>query len=737
MRVLVSSPDAALTRTLTEEIQAAGHALVSAGEGLDLVVLDARSEDLEAVAARAARQGTHVLLFGPVERLVALPEQVDEIAALPLQPGEIVARLALLDRRRRRTTREKLLVTAVEAAGDVIEIADTDAVLEYVNDAYERLLGVPRREAIGKTPGELVRSDAHPPEFFRAIDRALARGEVWHGTIVSRARDGRQVHFETTISPVFDGDGNITHHVGVKRDVTDRVLADQELRRANEELARARDAALSASRAKSRFLANMSHELRTPLNAIIGYSEMLAEEAEENGDASFVKDLERIRGAGKHLLGLINDILDLSKIEAGKMQLFVEPFDIEQAARAVVDTVQPLFTESGNTLEVFLGPELGAMKADLTKVRQTLLNLLGNANKFTNGGRVTLRVGRDEQGVLFEVEDTGIGMSPEQVARLFEPFTQADASTTRRFGGTGLGLAISKRFCEMMGGDITVESELGKGSIFRVRLPRRVGKGKLVRRRSSHGPIDARYLVLVVDDDPAVHDLLVRALGKRGYRVECVSRGAEAIDLARSLHPHVVVLDVMMPGMDGWAVLKALKADPKTQDIPVVMHTIVHQQDVGYALGAVDYVVKPVEPTRLGKVIAGHAEQGDAPVLVVDDDADSRELLRRNLEAAGYRVRAAEDGRAAIDAMEELLPQLVLLDLMMPGVDGFAVLEHMRQSPRLKSVPVVVVTAKALTEEERRFLTGATQRVVQKGALDMEALLEVVTGRVHSAIQGR
>ena len=195
--------------------------------------------------------------------------------------------------------------------------------------------------------------------------------------------------------------------------------------------------------------------------------------------ASFVKDLERIRGAGKHLLGLINDILDLSKIEAGKMQLFVEPFDIEQAARAVVDTVQPLFTESGNTLEVFLGPELGAMKADLTKVRQTLLNLLGNANKFTNGGRVTLRVGRDEQGVLFEVEDTGIGMSPEQVARLFEPFTQADASTTRRFGGTGLGLAISKRFCEMMGGDITVESELGKGSIFRVRLPRRVGKGKL------------------------------------------------------------------------------------------------------------------------------------------------------------------------------------------------------------------------------------------------------------------
>ncbi|MEE8265186.1 MAG: ATP-binding protein, partial [Acidiferrobacterales bacterium] len=369
-----------------------------------------------------------------------------------------------------------------------------------------------------------------------------------------------------------------------------------------------------ASQHKSQFLANMSHELRTPLNAIIGYSEMLQEEAEDLGQEGFVPDLNNIHVAGKHLLSLINDILDLSKIEAGKMELFLESFEIPSLVRDVVVTIQPLVEKNANTLNVDCPDDLGDMHADLTKVRQALFNLLSNACKFTERGTITFNVSQetmeDNPWVSFQVRDTGIGMTSEQMQKLFEAFSQADASTTRQFGGTGLGLAISRKFCQIMGGDITVESTFGQGSTFTIRLPAAVADAKPATvPRTEEMPASASPVpggaptVLVIDDDPTVHDLMQRFLSKEGLRMVAATDGKEGLRLAKEVHPDAITLDVLMPGMDGWTVLSALKADPALADIPVIMITIADEKQVGYSLGVADYLTKPVDWKRLTRVL--------------------------------------------------------------------------------------------------------------------------------------
>ena len=346
----------------------------------------------------------------------------------------------------------------------------------------------------------------------------------------------------------------------------------------------ARDAAEAANRAKSAFLANMSHELRTPLNAIIGYSEMLEEDAEASGNAGFVSDLQKIRSAGRHLLGLINDVLDLSKVEAGKMKLYLETFDVAGVVEEVVSTARPLMEKNGNTLAVRCAPDVGQLREDITKVRQVLLNLLSNAAKFTEKGTVSLDVTRENDvtgtWVVFRVRDTGIGMTPEQLGKLFQAFTQADGSTQRKYGGTGLGLALSRKFCVMMGGDINAQSEPGKGSTFTMRLPGDVenvdGEATSIHvsvrkrisqmvRLSGGAPVAVqapRRRMLVIDDDPAVCELMTRLCCKAGYDVVTAATGEEGLRLAREKQPNLITLDVVMPGMDGWAVLKTLKADP-------------------------------------------------------------------------------------------------------------------------------------------------------------------------------
>jgi signal transduction histidine kinase/CheY-like chemotaxis protein len=492
-----------------------------------------------------------------------------------------------------------------------------------------------------------------------------------------------------------------------------------------------------ASRHKSEFLANMSHELRTPLNAIIGYSEMLQEEAEDQHAEAFVPDLQRIHSAGKHLLELINAVLDLSKIEAGKMELYLESFEVAPLVRDVAAVLEPLAQKNANRLEVRCAPDVGAMRADLTKLRQALFNLLSNACKFTERGVVSLAVTREATAdgaiVMFAARDTGIGMTPAQLARLFEEFGQADASTTRRYGGTGLGLALSRRLCRMMGGDITVASEPGRGSTFTIRLPAEVREAVRetpARLATETGPA-ATSTVLVIDDDAAVRDLMARFLGKEGFGVVIASSGEEGLRLARELAPDVITLDVLMPGMDGWSVLAALKAEAALADIPVVMLTMLDDRNLGYALGAADYLTKPIDRERLVAVLGRYRR--DLPVLVVDDDPNFRDLARRTLEREGYTVVEAENGRAALDRLRNAAPGVVLLDLMMPEMDGFDFVAAVRADSAWRSLPIVVITAKDLTPEDHERLNGYVARVLQKGALTRDALLGEVRDLVAAS----
>jgi PAS domain S-box-containing protein len=480
MRVALVTNDAALGEHITTELEGAGIEVVDLANGPNAVVLDAAAypDDLALAIRRlvASHARIEVLLVAPAARLSELSDEVSELIVGVPAAGEVVARLRMIARRAGRLgpQRRDLLAMAVHAAGDVVEITDPHAVLQYVNPAYTETLGFSADEAIGKTPAQIVRSSAHDPSFFRQIDQTLKAGRIWKGLLISSAKDGRTVHLETTIAPVRDATGVVTHHVAVKRDISARLEAEARVQEANRQLAATRDAALDASRVKSQFLANMSHELRTPLNAIIGYSEMLIEEAEDDGNDANVADLAKIRTAGRHLLGIINDLLDLSKIEAGRMQLHVERFDLEASLQAVASTLAPLARDRGNEVRIAYHLDRSHVLADESRLRQVMLNLLSNANKFTDGGTVEV-VARPHEPAngcyVLEVRDEGIGISPELMGRLFQPFTQADATSTRKYGGTGLGLTITRRFCQMMGGDVSVASEQGKGSTFAVVLP--------------------------------------------------------------------------------------------------------------------------------------------------------------------------------------------------------------------------------------------------------------------------
>jgi len=476
----------------------------------------------------------------------------------------------------------------------------------------------------------------------------------------------------------------------------------------------------------------MSHELRTPLNAIIGYSEMLQEEAEEEGQESFIPDLGKISAAGKHLLALINDILDLSKIEAGKMTLYMETFDVRGMIRDVEAIIIPLVEKNGNTLKVEFLQDPGAMHADLSKVRQGLFNLLSNACKFTSTGEVGLQVQREcsegKEWLLFSVRDTGIGITPEQMDRLFAAFSQADNSTSRKFGGTGLGLNITRSFCRLMGGDVTVKSEFGKGSIFTIRLPvSPPGESPGSEPGDAGGQevhVPGVPTILLIDDDPDSRDLIQRHLAREGFQTRTASHGKEGLELARSILPAAITLDVRMPGMDGWAVLSALKADSATAHIPVIMITIEDNRELGIALGVADYLSKPVERDRLLALLQKYRRDVSRPILVVDNDRSDRELLRKVLEQEGWTVCEAENGRAALALMARQVPQFILMDLMMPVMDGFEFLDEVRKNEEWRAIPVVVVTTREISgDEEKGLARHQVGKILKKGSYSFQELI--------------
>jgi PAS domain S-box-containing protein len=524
------------------------------------------------------------------------------------------------------------------------------------------------------------------------------------------------------------------------------VIAIQNVRLFDEIQDKSRQLA-EASEHKSQFLANMSHELRTPLNAIIGLTEMMTEHAARFGTDKALEPLRRVLRAGRHLLTLINDILDLSKIEAGKLELNVESVAIAPMIEDVAGTGRPLAEQNGNRLIVDCPADVGALQADPVRLRQTLLNLLSNACKFTKQGEVRLSVTRIKEGgtawLEFSVADSGIGMSPEQMEKLFQDFSQADSTTFRQFGGTGLGLAITRRLCRIMGGDVAMTSELGKGSTFTIRLPAAGAQAAVPATQPAEPARAAAAMphkgangktIMVVDDDATARELISRHLLDAGFEVASAASGIEALKMVRELRPVAITLDVVMPELDGWTVLSALKGDPDLASIPVVMVTITDEKRRAFALGATGYLMKPIDRTKLFNLLAPwRATAGPTRVLVVEDDPDQLRSIGMALAQPNWQIIEAANGRIGLDKIRESVPDVIILDLMMPEMDGFEFMANLQANRDWQHIPIFVVTALDLNERDRRRLNVGMEKILRKGNLSTGDLASRIRSVLHQS----
>ncbi len=632
-------------------------------------------------------------------------------------------------RREQRLARqhEAQFLTMANGVPQLSWMTDPEGDVHWYNRRWYEFTGTTFEEMAGWGWRKVHHPD-HADRVERRFRHSLESGEPWEDTFPLRGKDGEYRWFLSRAMPVLDQpdashpDGRLLGWIGTNTDIT-------EMREVEQRLEAARDEAEAANRAKSTFMANMSHELRTPLSAIIGYAEMLAEDISDGTEpVDLASDVDKIEGNARHLLGLINDVLDLSKVESGKMEAFVETFDVDTMVEDVGSTVAALMEKKGNRFELRRGGTLGTMRSDVTRLRQVLLNLLSNAAKFTEKGLVTLTVTREQSWISFAVSDTGIGMNAEQLAKLFQRFQQADVSTTRQFGGTGLGLALTRAFATLLGGTVDVASEVGKGSTFTVRLPAAMPESDAEAAplaeidRGAHDDVAGREVVLVIDDDETQRDLMSRFLIREGFLARTAADGPTGLELAKRLMPRAILLDVTMPGMDGWSVLSTLKADPELAAIPVVMVTFVSERALANSLGAADYVIKPVDWSRLRHVMEAFREaEGD--VLIVDDEPEMRRLARTALERNGWSVVEAQNGADGLALVTRSIPRVILLDLSMPVMDGFGFLKELRQRPGCEQVPVVVLTALDLTADDRRRLRGANQ-ILNKGSTKMSDLVD-------------
>jgi PAS domain S-box-containing protein len=629
----------------------------------------------------------------------------------------------------------RFLDSVIENIPNMVFVKDaTELRFVRFNLAGENLLGLPREQMIGKNDFDFF--PAEQAEQFISADRRTLRNrdlvDVPEETIQTVKGD-RILH--TKKIPILDATGAPAFLLGISEDITDAKRAQEALRQAQEEADR-------ANRAKSQFLANMSHELRTPLNAILGFSELLGDDKTgQFSEATRLRFLGSIHSSGKHLLQLINDILDLSKVEAGQMDLQLQPVALGTIIEDVRSTAEPLARSKEVELNTNLVPEI-TLIADMAKVRQMLLNLVSNAIKFTpRGGRIDIRMRRVDVWAEIAVRDTGIGIEKEDLGRLFKEFQQLDDGSGQRQEGTGLGLALTRRFAELHGGQVTVESAVGSGSTFTLRLPLQA-TAPVVPAPVAVRPVRAidlsKPLVLVVEDNPQAAEILERHLDAGGFRIEVARTGPEALTMARELKPIAITLDILLPEVDGWEVLTRLKADEATRDIPVLVVSVIDNPALGRALGALDYFVKPVDGkellSRLGQyTFTTKVKSNPIRVLVVDDEQANLDLLEALLKPAGFGVLRAGSGQEGIDVARAQIPDLILLDLMMPEVSGFDVVEALGTEEATNSIPVMILTSKTLTEYDKRSLNGQVAAIFQRNSVAATDL----TARLRSIVANR
>jgi signal transduction histidine kinase/CheY-like chemotaxis protein len=614
--------------------------------------------------------------------------------------------------------------TALAAMSDELMIEFDGTTPLWLNAAWERHLGWSTDELLGGA-------------WRQALDpAALPTTETQEGTVL--ARSGRVLEVRWRVATI----GATRLMCGRVADTSERQEAAETIANLQTALELARGEQVKTTRMRSSFLASMSHELRTPLNAIIGYAEILLEDAEAGDIHIPDHDIRRILASANHLLALINDILDLSRLESQRIELHHDRVDLEHLLKSAAEAIRPAVERASNQLVLELEGAPRVMWGDRARIYQVVSNLLANAAKFTVGGRITLRAWEDTRAgkpwAHISVSDSGIGIPEEYQAHLFEAFTQADSSATRAYGGAGLGLALARSFCVMMGGGIEVESLPGQGSTFTVHLP--IGE-PVEQVRSAQEPVSSaldealhapKTHILIIDDDTRVHAMIRQALMDDDVIVHSATNGVDGLRLAREIHPDVITLDVLMPGLNGWAVLASIKSDPKLADIPVVMLTMVGDRAQGFALGASDYLTKPFDRRHLRDILGRFRREQGGDILVVDDDPNARDMLRRRLEPDGWQVQEAADGQAALDAMRSSRPDVVILDLLMPTMDGFATLDEMRRDPALADIPVLIMTAMDLTPGDLAHLRGKVRHVVQKDGQAAGHVMAELRGLIQS-----
>lgn len=671
--------------------------------------------------------------------------------------------------------RETYLSTLLDHMVDAIICIDAAGTIQFVNPAVEAIFGFTAHEIIGKNVSMLMPEEVanEHEDYLKRYLRSLSGPVIGQGReVTGQRKNGNTFPVDLAVNRMLIDDQ--AYFIGTLRDITERKKNERELIEHKDQLERlvaqrtrdlelARDRAMAASKSKSTFLANMSHELRTPLNAIIGYSEMLAEDLAGGPLDGAQTDVQKIRSAGKHLLNLINDILDLSKIEAGRMENHIEPFALLPVIENVVASIDPLIMRSDNKTILDLSADIGTIESDVTKVRQILFNLISNANKFTHGGSITISCRRqtlaDSEFIEFIVADSGIGMSNEQQAKIFQPFVQGDSSTTKKYGGTGLGLAITDRLCSLLGGSISLKSSEGTGTTFTVRLPvvsprpsekpqqkwfsvgPKVDPASVRFRAAPAEFADRRTrlsTVLVIDDDANVRDLMERFLTRQGYNAITAANAAEGIELAKENRPDVITLDVMMPEKDGWSVLGDLKNDPELADIPVIMLTMVEDKELGLALGAADYLSKPVDPARLAQSINKHLRRNKKPTaLIVEPDETGRSEITQVCKRLGLSSIHVSSAAEAITNIAQNVPDFVITDISHKDSDGLRLLDYLKTTPACLNVQVIALAADDMPSDHKLKLNNQFKELLYASAPNPEQFLDELTRLIASKVRGK